>query len=71
MKDVFALGGNAMIRNASLPATAQTASLQALWLAKRLNKGDLDKERFTFKNLGIMTYLGNAKGFVQTEGVHG
>ena len=71
MTDVFALGDNAAIRHASLPATAQSASQQALWLAKRLNKGDLEKEHFTFKNLGIMTYLGNAKGLVQTEGVVG
>lgn len=71
MKDVFAPGDNAMIPNASLPATAQTASQQALWLAKRRNKGDLDKGHFTYKNLAIMTYLGNAKGLVQTEGVMG
>ena len=68
MTDVFAFGDNAMIRGAQLPATAQTASQQALWLAKRLNKGDLETQRFTFKNMGIMTYLGSNKGLVQTEG---
>lgn len=68
MTDVFAFGDNATIREAQLPATAQTASQQALWLAKRLNKGDLDSQRFTFKNMGIMTYLGSHKGLVQTEG---
>ena len=68
MTDVFALGDNAMIRDANLPATAQTASQQALWLAKRLNKGDLESQRFLFRNLGIMTYLGSSKGLVQTEG---
>lgn len=71
MTDVFALGDNAMIRDAALPATAQTAAQQAIWLAKRLNKGDLEQQHFSFKNLGIMTYLGNAKGMVQTEGVIG
>ena len=71
LSNVFALGDNATIRSSPLPATAQTASQQALWLAKRLNKNDLDKEHFTFKNLGIMTYLGNWKGLVQTEGVMG
>lgn len=71
MHDVFALGDNATIRDAALPATAQTASQQALWLAKRLNKGDLESQHFTFKNLGIMAYVGNAKGLVQTEGVMG
>lgn len=68
MTDVFALGDNASIRGANLPATAQTASQQALWLGKRLNRGDVDGQRFTFRNLGIMTYLGNSKGMVQTEG---
>lgn len=68
MTDVFALGDNAMIRDAHLPATAQTASQQALWLGKRLNKGDLESQHFTFRNLGVMTYLGNSKGLVQTEG---
>lgn len=68
MTDVFALGDNATIRGAQLPATAQTASQQALWLGKRLNKGDLDSQHFTFKNLGIMTYLGSGRGLVQTEG---
>ena len=68
MTDVFALGDNAVIRDANLPATAQTASQQALWLGKRLNRGDLDSQRFAFKNLGIMTYLGNSEGLVQTEG---
>ena len=71
MSDVFALGDNATIRNAPLPATAQTASQQALWLAKRFNNNDFDKAPFTFKNLGIMTYLGNSKGLVQTGGVMG
>ena len=68
MTDVFALGDNAMIRDAQLPATAQTASQQALWLAKRLNKGDLESQSFSFRNLGIMTNLGSSKALVQTEG---
>ncbi len=68
LTDVFALGDNAMIRDAKLPATAQTAAQQALWLAKRLNKNDLESQHFTFKNLGIMTYLGNSKAMVKTDG---
>ncbi|KAL2039494.1 hypothetical protein N7G274_007766 [Stereocaulon virgatum] len=71
LSNVFALGDNATIRSTPLPATAQTASQQALWLAKRLNQNDLDREHFTFKNLGMMTYLGNWKGLVQTDGVMG
>ena len=68
LTDVFALGDNAVIRDAQLPATAQTASQQALWLSKRLNKGDLEGQRFAFRNLGIMTFLGSGKGVVQTGG---
>ena len=74
MADVFALGDNAMLENANLPVTAQTANQQALWLGKRLNKGDLDSKSFSFKNMGIMTYLGNSKGLFQTggkAGIHG
>ena len=65
LKDVFALGDNATIKDHSLPATAQTASQQALWLAKRLNAGDLESAHFTFKNMGIMAYLGDWRGIVE------
>ncbi|KAI9871531.1 MAG: hypothetical protein M1830_002779, partial [Pleopsidium flavum] len=68
MKDVFALGDNAALENIILPATAQTANQQALWLGKHLNKGDIDTQTFSFKDMGMMTYLGNAKGLVQTPG---
>ena len=66
MQDVFALGDNSMLETGALPATAQTANQQALWLGKHLNKGDIEEQTFSFKNMGVMTYLGNAKGLVQT-----
>lgn len=66
MQDVFALGDNANVRNSSMPATAQVASQQALWLGKHLNNGTVAMQEFAFQNLGIMTYLGNWKGLVQT-----
>jgi NADH dehydrogenase FAD-containing subunit len=65
MTDVFALGDNATLASGPLPATAQTANQQAHWLAKRLNKGDIEKETFGFKNLGMMTYLGGSKAMLQ------
>ena len=75
MTDVFALGDNANIRDYPLPATAQTASQQALWLGKHLNNGSIAAESFKFRNLGIMAYLGGSKGLVQTgwggKGVQG
>ncbi|KAH8816431.1 pyridine nucleotide-disulfide oxidoreductase-like protein [Xylogone sp. PMI_703] len=68
MKDVFALGDVAVMEKSQLPATAQVASQEANWIGKRLNAGDVEKEAFTYKNLGIMTYLGNMKAIMQTEG---
>ncbi|KAL6707851.1 hypothetical protein ACN47E_003751 [Coniothyrium glycines] len=57
--DVFALGDCGTIEGTTYPATAQVASQQADWLAKRLNKGDMDKAGFTYKNLGTLAYIGN------------
>ena len=65
---VFALGDNAQLEHAKLPATAQTANQQAVWLGKRLNKIDFDSQPgFTFKSLGIMAYLGSAKALLQRD----
>jgi NADH dehydrogenase len=66
----FALGDNAALENIVLPATAQTANQQALWLGKHLNKGDIDTQTFSFKNMGMMTYLGNAKIGADAWGSH-
>ncbi|KAF2156870.1 FAD/NAD(P)-binding domain-containing protein [Myriangium duriaei CBS 260.36] len=68
MKDVFALGDCAMIEGTNLPATAQVANQKALWLAKRLNKGDLDTRPFTFRDLGVMAYIGNWKAIMRSQG---
>ena len=65
MSDVFALGDVAVLKSGPLPGTAQVANQEALWLAKRLNKGDLQQKKFGFRNLGVMTYLGDAKGLLQ------
>lgn len=73
LRDVFALGDCAQIANRSYPATAQVANQKAVWLAKRLNAGDMDvptiQHKFTYKSLGVMAYLGDAKAIV--EGVGG
>lgn len=68
MQDVFALGDVAVLEKSQLPATAQVANQEAKWLGKRLNKNDLDKTGFNFRNLGVMTYLGNMKAIMQAEG---
>jgi NADH dehydrogenase FAD-containing subunit len=70
MQDVFAVGDVAVLETGKLPATAQVANQEAKWLGKRLNKGDLGNEGtvgFNFKNLGVMTYLGNMKAIMQAE----
>ena len=68
IKDVFALGDVAVMEKATLPATAQVANQESKWLAKRLNKGDLETQAFTFKSLGIMTYIGGMRAIMQTGG---
>lgn len=67
MKDVFALGDVSVMETNQLPATAQVANQQAIWIGKRLNAGDVDKHHFIFKNFGILTYLGSMKAIMQTE----
>lgn len=62
-----ALGDNP-VRDHVLPATAQTANQQARWLAKRLNSDSRsfdDSPGFQSRHMGMMAYLGNAKGLVQ------
>lgn len=68
MQDVYALGDCAILEGSSYPATAQVASQKAEWLAKRLNRGDLEKAGFTWKNLGVMAYIGNWRALFQSGG---
>lgn len=65
---VHALGDCAVLEGTAYPATAQVANQKANWLAKRLNKGDLETQGFTYKNLGVMAYVGNWNAIMQTEG---
>lgn len=70
MTDVFALGDTTKLMSGALPATAQVANQQALWLGKTLNRHP-DPESygqvkgFTFRNLGVLTYVGGAKAVLQ------
>ena len=67
--DVFALGDNSMLRSGALPPTAQTANQQAVWLGKHLNAGDVQRCRgFSFKDMGVVAYLGDSKGLAQGGG---
>jgi len=66
LEDVFAMGDCAIMEDAMYPATAQVANQKANWLAKRLNKMDLDKQGFNYKDLGVMAYIGNKNAIMQS-----
>lgn len=66
--DVFALGDCAVLQGTSYPATAQVASQKAGWLARKLNKGDLQSTEFRYKDLGVMAYIGNRNAILQSSG---
>ena len=64
--DVYAIGDCAILEGTSYPATAQVANQKARWLAKRLNKGDIDRTEFQYRDLGVMAYIGGRKGILQS-----
>ncbi|KAI0013926.1 FAD/NAD(P)-binding domain-containing protein [Xylariaceae sp. FL0662B] len=64
--DVYGIGDCTVIKELPLPATAQVASQQAAHLARRLNKGDVDRVPFKFRNLGVMAYLGSWRAIHQS-----
>lgn len=68
--NVFALGDCAVMEGMQYPATAQVASQEANWLAKHLNRGDIDKHEFSYKDMGVMAYIGNWNALLQSQG-HG
>ena len=66
LPDVFAIGDCAVIQDNALPATAQVASQQAVYLGKRLgDKKRDDPTVFTFRNWGTMAYLGGWRAIHQ------
>ncbi|KAK6332930.1 hypothetical protein TWF718_010758 [Orbilia javanica] len=64
--DVFAVGDVSVVEKSPLPATAQVANQEARWLAEHLNSGEINFQRFSFRNLGVMTYLGGMRAIMQT-----
>lgn len=66
LRDVFAIGDNAMPETGAPPATAQASFQEAKWLASHLNKNDLDQTpSFSFRNMGTMAYIGNERALMQ------
>ncbi|MCE1164199.1 MAG: FAD-dependent oxidoreductase [Bacteroidetes bacterium] len=58
---IYAVGDCASLRDKELPATAQVAQQQGLFLAKYLNKKTGEGKAFNFRNLGMLAYVGNRK----------
>ncbi|KAI1304311.1 pyridine nucleotide-disulfide oxidoreductase-domain-containing protein [Xylaria venustula] len=67
LPDVYSIGDCAVVAGKRYPATAQVASQQATYLAKRLNKGDIETKPFQFRNWGVMTYLGGWRAIHQSS----
>ncbi|KAI0146339.1 pyridine nucleotide-disulfide oxidoreductase-domain-containing protein [Xylariaceae sp. FL1272] len=67
LPDVFCIGDCATVQGEHFPATAQVASQQATYLAKRLNKGDVDSKTFKYRDWGVMTYLGSWRAIHQSS----
>lgn len=68
IRDVYALGDCAIMENSAYPATAQVANQKARWLAKQLNRDTIDNNAFTYKDLGVMAYVGNWNAIMQSSG---
>ncbi|KAF3347476.1 hypothetical protein VD0002_g2287 [Verticillium dahliae] len=70
LRDVFAMGDCAVMDREALPATAQVASQQAVYLARTLNRHGDDVSRakpFAWRNLGTMAYLGSWRAIHQSS----
>lgn len=66
LKDVFAIGDNAVPETGAPPATAQATNQEAQWLAERLNNRDLQESSpFAFRHLGTLAYIGNQNALLQ------
>ncbi|KAK1598728.1 pyridine nucleotide-disulfide oxidoreductase-domain-containing protein [Colletotrichum navitas] len=69
LPDVYSLGDCSVLETGTLPATAQVASQQAVYLAKTLNRAadDRGSKPFKFRNLGTMAYLGSWRAIHQSS----
>ena len=59
--NIYALGDCTHIISGELPVTAQVAQKEGLFLAKYFNKKFKTIKPFTFKNLGMLAYIGGNK----------
>ena len=63
---IFALGDCTHFIPCELPVTAQVAQKQGLFLAKYFNRRFKNTKPFTFKNLGMLAYIGGHKALADT-----
>ncbi len=66
-QNIFAIGDCAGIENKNLPATAQVAQQQGVYLAKFFNDGLNQTNEFEFKSLGMLAYIGDSKALADTS----
>jgi len=64
--NIYAAGDCAIIENKTLPATAQVAQQQGLFLAKLLNNPGKKFKEFNFRYLGMLAYIGGNQALADT-----
>jgi NADH:ubiquinone reductase (non-electrogenic) len=64
--NIFAVGDCTSMTTGELPATAQVAQQQGLFLAKYFNREMKVSESFKYKNLGMLAYIGGHKALADT-----
>ena len=70
--NIFAIGDCAEIQGMPLPATAQVAQSQAVYLSNLFSKMKRTDEKFKphpfkFQSKGLMAYLGQYEGLLETD----
>ncbi len=72
-ENIYALGDCTVIEATPLPATSQVAQQQGKYLAKALTRRARKEtvERFQYKHLGMLAYVGNSRALADLEGVKG
>ena len=64
--NIFAIGDCTYMETRELPATAQVAQQEGLYLAKLFNNGIENYRPFKFKNFGMLAYIGGHKALADT-----
>jgi NADH:ubiquinone reductase (non-electrogenic) len=60
-EDIYAIGDCTFMESGELPATAQVAQQQGLYLSKLFNADVKNFKPFKFKNFGMLAYIGEHK----------